>query len=142
VINKQSQLNFHTNEGGGFEILATHLPFFFADPKLMECSKTGEDATAQPASVSPLDGVTGCMDLGLFCSQLVISSVDLALEKKEIKKGRKNRFFLIGRVIGRWREQCKNNRDPRTSRPLWASVHVHSTQLVVEDRWKYLSVVK
>jgi hypothetical protein len=43
----------------------TDLPFFSANPELVERSETREDAAAQPASVSPLDGVPRRMYLDL-----------------------------------------------------------------------------
>lgn len=44
----------------------TNLPFFFADPKLVERAEAGEDASPEPPAVPPLRCIPRCVDLDLF----------------------------------------------------------------------------
>lgn len=43
----------------------TYLPFLLADPQLMECTQTSEDAPSKPAPIPTFGWVTWSVDFGL-----------------------------------------------------------------------------
>lgn len=58
----------------GFSVI---LPFFFADPKLMERAQARQDTATKPTSITSLSGITRRMnfDMGEFPAQLVAQTV-------------------------------------------------------------------